>query len=158
MRASLLIAGLIAMLASAVWADGGQGGYGPVIPEATGEAHPEGNDYMRRWHMSMMRHDRDVTMYEGKRDQNASLGGCFECHAAKDEAGTPVTYADGRHFCRSCHDYVAVKVDCFDCHRSTPEGVEEPPAHAALGGIFSPSLGADVGALIAYLGAREVGQ
>lgn len=158
MRVSLLIAGLIAMLASAVWAGEGQGGYGPAIPEATGEAHPEGNDYMRRWHMSMMRHDRDVTMYEGKRDQNASLGGCFECHAAKDETGTPVTYADERHFCRACHDYVAVRVDCFDCHRSTPEGVEEPPAHAALGGVLSPSLGADVGALAAYLGAREVGQ
>ncbi|MCU9837893.1 hypothetical protein OEZ49_08950 [Ruegeria sp. WL0004] len=156
MRASLLIAGLIAMLASAVWAEG-HGGLGPVIPEATGKAHPEGNDYMRRWHMSMMRHDRDVTMYEGKREQNASLGGCFECHAAKDETGAPVTYADERHFCRSCHDFVAVRVDCFDCHRSTPEGFEEPPAHAALGG-FSPSLGADVGALVAYLGAREEGQ
>lgn len=103
---------------------------GPSIPKATGEPHPEGNDYMRRWHMTMMRHDRDLTMYEGEREVQASLGQCFDCHAVKDESGTPVTIADERHFCRTCHDYAAVRVDCFDCHRSTPEDFEEPSPHA----------------------------
>ncbi|MEJ2035783.1 MAG: hypothetical protein P8X69_06795, partial [Maritimibacter sp.] len=38
-----------------------------------------------------------------------------------DDTGTPVTAEDPRHFCRVCHDYAAVEVDCFMCHRSTPD-------------------------------------
>lgn len=106
-------------------------GISPVIPMGTGAPHPEGNDFMRRWHMEMMKHDRDETMYQGVRPVSASLSACFDCHTVKDAAGTPVTVADERHFCRTCHDFAAVRIDCFDCHRSTPEGFEEPPAHAA---------------------------
>lgn len=102
----------------------------PQIPEATGEAHPEGNQFMRKQHMEMMKHDRDSTMYDGNREVKASLKECFDCHAVKDDQGTPVTYADDKHFCRVCHDYAAAKVDCFMCHRSTPDGVEEPAVHA----------------------------
>jgi hypothetical protein len=32
-----------------------------------------------------------------------------------------VTVSSPQHFCRSCHDYAAVKVDCFECHASRPE-------------------------------------
>ena len=124
-RLLLILALMLGAAAPAVAQD-----YGPDIPKATGEPHPEGNDYMRRWHMTMMKHDRDVTMYEGVRPVGASLAQCFDCHTVKDEQGTPVTYEDERHFCRTCHDYAAVKVDCFDCHRSTPEGFEEPALHA----------------------------
>lgn len=106
-------------------------GSGPAIPRASGEPHAEGNAYMRRWHMSMMKHDRDKTMYQGQRDVTASIGECFDCHTVRNEAGTPVTVADERHFCRVCHDYAAVQVDCFDCHRSTPADFEEPAPHAA---------------------------
>ena len=130
MRLLILILGLWAAFLAPAVAEEAQVGYGPVIPKATGEPHPEGNAYMRRWHMTMMKHDRDITMYEGERPVNASLGECFECHTVKDDAGTPLTVADERHFCRTCHDFAAVKVDCFDCHRSTPEGFEEPAAHA----------------------------
>lgn len=125
----------------------------PVVPKATGEPHPEGNAYMRRWHMQMMRHDRDVTMYQGVRPVEASLNACFECHTVRDDAGTPVTVADERHFCRTCHDFAAVKVDCFDCHRSTPEDYDEPPAHAALNRRLEAPLKqqSDIGAMQAYL-------
>jgi len=125
----------------------------PVVPKATGTPHPEGNAYMRRWHMQMMRHDRDVTMYQGVRPVDASLNACFECHTVRDYAGTPVTVADERHFCRTCHDFAAVKVDCFDCHRSTPEEYDEPPAHAALSrppGLLPRSL-SDIATMQAYL-------
>ena len=131
MRLLVVILALAVTLAAPASAEEARAGYGPVIPKATGDPHPEGNAYMRRWHMTMMTHDRDETVYEGDRDVNASLGECFECHTVKDDAGTPVTYADERHFCRTCHDFAAVRVDCFDCHRSTPEGFEEPAAHAA---------------------------
>jgi hypothetical protein len=99
----------------------------PVVPAATGDPHPEGGDYWRIHHMDMLKHDRDLTMRDGVRDLspddvaiNASIGECFDCHAVKDEAGDFVGFNDERHFCRVCHDYAAVTVDCFSCHRSTP--------------------------------------
>ena len=27
-----------------------------------------------------------------------------------------------QHFCVSCHQYAAVSIDCFQCHRDIPEG------------------------------------
>ncbi len=92
----------------------------PVIPKATGEPHPEGNEYWRKNHMVLLRHDRDLTLREGERDVQASLAECVTCHAVKDEAGNAVPITDERNFCRVCHDYAAVKPDCFTCHRSTP--------------------------------------
>jgi len=103
----------------------------PEIAKGTGDSHAEGNDFWRRNHMEMMEHDRDLTMYSGDRAIQASLGACFDCHAVKDPAGQPVTYRDARHFCRSCHDYAAVHIDCFMCHRSTPAGFDEPAPQAS---------------------------
>jgi len=101
-------------------------GAGPVVPTATGEPHPASENW-RANHMVYMKHDRDLTMRDGVRDLgpddheiNASLAECFDCHAVKDEAGQDVSFEDERHFCRVCHDYTAVTVDCFMCHRSTP--------------------------------------
>ncbi|MCB1333384.1 MAG: hypothetical protein KDK26_06985 [Roseivivax sp.] len=153
MRLVILITGLLLTALSPAW--GQDAAWAPAVPKASGEPHPEGNAYMRRWHMSMMKHDRDLTMYDGERGVNASIGECFECHAVKDEAGQPVTVADERHFCRSCHDYAAVKVDCFDCHRSTPEGFEEPPHQASLGRGILPTLpySAQMAQVLEYLRA-----
>lgn len=93
----------------------------PAVPAATGEPHPEGNEYWRKHHMELMMHDRDLTLREGDRNIEASIGQCFNCHAVTDEeTGQPVSYEDPRHFCRVCHDVAAVQVDCFMCHRSTP--------------------------------------
>lgn len=102
----------------------------PAVPKASGEPHPEGNAFMRRNHMELMKHDRDLALREGETDIGASIGQCFDCHAVKDEAGDYVRYEDSeQHFCRTCHEYAAVNVDCFMCHRSTPS--EED--HAMVG-------------------------
>ncbi|SDJ25748.1 hypothetical protein [Aliiruegeria lutimaris] len=129
MLRALVFLGLLLALAAPVSAQD-FAGLGPEIPKATGDPHPEGNRVMRRRHMEMMRHDRDMTMHDGEREIDASISECFECHSVKDEAGGYVTYESEKHFCRACHDFVAVKVDCFMCHRSTPEGFEEPALHA----------------------------
>ena len=118
----------LAFLAVFVLAGGASAdGAGPVVPTATGEPHPEGNEYWRVHHMDMMLHGRDLTLRDGVRDLTpddmeiqASIGECFDCHAVQDAAGDYVTFEDERHFCRVCHDYTAVTVDCFMCHRSTP--------------------------------------
>jgi hypothetical protein len=113
---------VLAFLAVIGFAQGAAaGGYMPAVPAASGNPHPEGNEYWRRHHMELMMHGRDLTLREGERDIKASISTCFDCHAVKDEAGKYVTVEDPRHFCRVCHDYAAVEIDCFMCHRSTPD-------------------------------------
>ncbi|MCA0869243.1 hypothetical protein LCL97_00250 [Seohaeicola saemankumensis] len=127
-----LLLPLVLMLAAGMSAAGDRSSLWPDVPKATGAPHAEGNAYWRKHHMEMMRHDRDLTMRDGDRMIAASLKGCFDCHTVTDETGATVTYASEKHFCRSCHDFAAVKVDCFMCHRSTPDGVDETVDHAAL--------------------------
>lgn len=92
----------------------------PVIPKGKGDQCVADTDFMRRNHMDVLNHDRDLTMYKGLRDVDFSLKGCIECHAVNDEQGQAITVKDERHFCRSCHDFAAVTVDCFQCHASRP--------------------------------------
>ena len=94
----------------------------PAIPPAAkGAECIRDTDFMRRNHMMLLKHKRDVTVHDGERTADASLKECITCHAVNGDDGKPVTVADERHFCRSCHDYAAVKVDCFECHASRPE-------------------------------------
>jgi predicted CXXCH cytochrome family protein len=97
----------------------------PDIPEAIkGKQCVEDTDYMRRNHMKLLLHQRDETVHLGIRTKKHSLKNCFTCHVVKDANNQPVTAADPRHFCRQCHDYAAVQVDCFQCHVSTPSSDE----------------------------------
>lgn len=94
----------------------------PDIPKAIkGEQCVEDTEFMRRNHMELLEHQRDDTVRRGFRSKKHSLKNCFTCHVVKDSGGQPVTAADPRHFCRECHDYAAVQVDCWQCHVSTPE-------------------------------------
>lgn len=121
----LLLTGL--MYSSQSLADGDESNsIQPVIPKGKGETCIADNDFMRRNHMDMLKHDRDLTMHEGIRDIDFSLKACIDCHAVKDETGKAVTVKDERHFCRSCHDFAAVTVDCFQCHASTPSTADKP--------------------------------
>ncbi len=68
---------------------------------------------MRRNHMEMLKHQRVATLREGVRGAKVSLNGCIECHASK----TTGTVTGDQNFCQSCHSYVGVKLDCWDCHQ-----------------------------------------
>ncbi|TVO75498.1 sulfur reduction protein DsrJ [Sedimenticola selenatireducens] len=97
---------------------------------------------MRRDHMDYLKHDRDMTVRKGVRDTQYSLSECVECHAEKDDAGAykPVN-AEGQ-FCSSCHNYVAVSLSCFQCHRKTPESTAGSGTAMKQEGSFSTdSLG-----------------
>ncbi len=124
----------------------------PPVPKATGEPHPEGNEFWRKNHMVLLLHDRDQALREGDRDIQASIATCFTCHAVKDEAGEPVPFEDPRNFCRVCHDYAAVKVDCFTCHRSTP------PDNPKLQIMASPDDPDSIAAYLERLKAQETPQ
>ena len=69
---------------------------------------------MRRNHMEMLKHQRDKTLRQGVRGAPASLNGCINCHASKQ---TGAVLGGKENFCESCHAYVAVKLDCWDCHQ-----------------------------------------
>ncbi len=118
----------------------------PVIAKGKGDKCVEPTDWMRRNHMRALMHKRDETMYEGDRTAKHSLKECVSCHAVPGSDGRPVTVADPKHFCRTCHDYAAVKVDCFECHASRPE--QGKPAAAANG---SREASGDVAVLHRYL-------
>ena len=76
----------------------------------------EPTDLMRRDHMKLLKHQRDKTLHEGIRTKKHSLNECISCHASQK---TGSVAGDGG-FCQSCHDYAAVKLDCWDCHQPKP--------------------------------------
>ncbi len=77
-------------------------------------------DEMRRNHMTLLFHQRDRTVYQGERDTRFALTGCLECHTQKDGFGEFIPINAEGQFCYSCHAYTAVKMDCFECHATTP--------------------------------------
>ena len=119
-----VIALMVALTVLAVigWQPAKAGPIGPQLPKAIkGEKCVTPIPDIRRNHMAYLDHHRDRTVHEGVRTKKFSLKGCIECHAVKSEDDTFLTVKDPRHFCRVCHDYAAVKMDCFDCHASRPE-------------------------------------
>lgn len=136
---------LALMTVSAAYA--GEPSWLPKPARGQGEQCVADTDWMRRNHMIALNHQRDDTVHEGIRTKRFSLKGCIDCHAVKGADAKPVTIASSQHFCRTCHDYAAVRVDCFDCHASRPEA-------KALTGDAAPRE--DVRALTQYL--RSIGQ
>lgn len=110
----------------------------PVIPEGQGERCVEDTEYMRRNHMDLLKHQRDETMIKGVRTKKYSLKECLDCHVVYGADDVAVTVSSPSHFCRSCHDYAAVSIDCFECHASRPE-TAEMPAHPQMSGNVSSS-------------------
>ena len=126
---------------------------GPPQPaKGQGDKCVAPTDWMRRYHMTVLKHQRDETVHQGIRTDKFSLKSCIDCHQVKGTDGKPVTVADERHFCRTCHDYAAVHLDCFDCHASRPgettgtTGTAPGSPHAA-----APMTQGDVATLNRYL-------
>jgi hypothetical protein len=89
-------------------------------------------DYMRRNHMNLLKHQRDETMRKGIRTTQYSLKNCIECHASQK---TNSVIGSNDNFCQSCHSYVGVKLDCFECHSSKPKATKGDTLHP----IVAPS-------------------
>ncbi len=85
----------------------------PQLSTALGERCVEETDFMRRNHMQLLKHQRDETMHRGIRTERHSLKNCLSCHAPERPAADQ---QEQQHFCRSCHVYTGVRLDCFGCH------------------------------------------
>jgi predicted CXXCH cytochrome family protein len=150
----MLLAATLAMAAGLLPPAGGGAGEASWLPRPArgqGERCVADTDWMRRNHMTALSHQRDETVHDGLRGQRFSLRGCLECHAVKGADGRPVTAASPDHFCRTCHDFAAVRMDCFDCHASRPEAGVTSGGKAALGG----SDEAQEASLVRYLRSRR---
>jgi hypothetical protein len=92
----------------------------PVITKAAkGEQCVEPTDFIRRNHMKLLDHHRDQAVIQGVRTKKHSLKECINCHASEKTGSVATAKED---FCVSCHSYAAVKIDCFDCHSTKPQG------------------------------------
>ena len=91
----------------------------PVLEPARGGQCVAPPEVMRREHPDMLKHQRDVTVRQGVRgaagSNSVSLEQCVNCHASKTDNSVAANKQD---FCASCHAYVGVKLDCFECHTS----------------------------------------
>ena len=105
----------------------------PAITRGKGESCVAETDFMRRNHMNLLTHQRDETLRRGIRTTRFSLKSCVACHAVPGPDGTPVGADDPRFFCTSCHEYTAVRIDCFECHASRPEAAGQARRTGATG-------------------------
>jgi predicted CXXCH cytochrome family protein len=96
----------------------------PQVPKADAESCVRDTAFMRENHMELLLHQRDDTVHKGIRPKRTALTECITCHAVLGADKKPVTYKDPKNFCRACHDYAAVSIDCFACHNSVPDKSE----------------------------------
>ncbi len=111
------------------------------INRDNGDSCVEPVEIMRKDHIKFLLHKRDETMREGIRTKKYSLKECVNCHANKDDEGKYIPVNAPGEFCSSCHTYTSIKLDCFECHATTPrEGTTWQPAKPD-----APHKGAAVG-------------
>jgi hypothetical protein len=137
----LLIISMLAMpFASIADKNKKEGSKALIHKEVQGEHCVRDGNYMARNHFKHIIDRRTETVRKGMRlptdkpkafDKdgkpltNYSLELCVNCHA-RDAKGQPVALktkegkANTKHFCNSCHTYVGVSINCFQCHRGTP--------------------------------------
>jgi hypothetical protein len=139
MRRALAVLGLT--LATFAWgqahAPAGRTPQPAIAPAKAGTECIAPPAEMRRHHMEMLKHQRDETVHGGIRGARASLKACVECHASPQSRSVA---SDAGDFCVSCHRYAAVKIDCFECHASTP---------GSAAAVFHAVPGADRGSALA---------
>lgn len=113
----IAVAMLVLGLSVPAFADGGRVPK-PDIPEAVkGSKCVEPVEVMRHKHFDFLLRHRDKTMHKGIRTKKFSLRQCLQCHASAE----PTAQREEQgHFCKNCHEYAGVRIDCFECHATHP--------------------------------------
>lgn len=117
----------------------------PELPRGAGENCVEPTELMRKNHMDYLIHQRDLTVYSGIRTPRHSLVGCVQCHVQRDDHGRFIPIDAPGQFCQSCHGFVGVKLDCFECHATQPDrGFDGAEGHTAQTPALCRSLAGPV--------------
>lgn len=90
----------------------------PALERGKGDKCVNDTEFMRKNHMTLLKHQRDETVHLGVRTKQYSLNACIECHASQK---TGRVIGSDENFCQGCHSYAAVQLDCFECHTSKPQ-------------------------------------
>ncbi len=137
-RQCLMVAGLFLALPAIADDTGPLAG----VPKPRAKANPEfgcvrPEEDMRKHHMQYLLHHRDETLRQGIRTKQFSLAECVNCHITPKPDGQYARFGEKEHFCSSCHTYAAVHIDCFECHRDTPdpEKIQESAMHNPHAGL-----------------------
>ena len=114
----------------------------PEVPRGKGEQCVEPVEIMRKQHMEFLLHQRDLTVREGIRTQKHSLTECVECHVQSNSQGEFIPVNAPQQFCEVCHGFASVKIDCFECHATTPDLPQSAQAfiQKALGQLIAREL------------------
>jgi hypothetical protein len=104
----------------------------------------EPTPFMRRNHMELILHQRDVTVHTGIHSSKYSIEICVDCHVSYAPDGKPIPINQEGQFCDNCHEYAAVKLDCFQCHATVPE--KEPAGADARKSTQRPLAASSLGA------------
>jgi len=140
-------AGVLAMLfmLTTAWAQAGS--LLPKVPKAKAKATEEHRcveplPEMRRNHMKKILDQRVKTVRKGIRTKQHSLAQCINCHVKAKPDGSFPRYGNKDHFCSSCHRFVGVTIDCFECHRDTPDPGAKPyrADHASSAARVNPMV------------------
>lgn len=91
------------------------------VPPEVATSCVEDTEVMRHKHFEFILHQRDETMHRGIRTSKHSLKNCLNCHVQPRPDGSYPKHTDPDHFCSACHEYAAVRIDCFECHFDGPE-------------------------------------
>lgn len=111
-------------------------------------------DFMRRNHMELIRHQRDITVHEGIRETKNSLAACIACHVQYDNSGQPIPVDAKGQFCNSCHYKLAVQPDCFQCHSTVPVGPDPSNLARSFPEVFGSGSDANVAPNVAPTGDK----
>ncbi|KAA0445383.1 MAG: sulfur reduction protein DsrJ [Candidatus Thioglobus sp.] len=117
---------LLALMFTSVFAHGNDGhiNLGDKATELKEEGksrdiHPSLAE-IRKMHPEFLLHKRDQTLRQGIRSKRNSLKACVDCHSStKNDEYLPINAPE--QFCSTCHQKVGTSLDCFACHRTTPE-------------------------------------
>jgi hypothetical protein len=134
-----VLGALLAVSLVAVAADGDEGKKSSRVPKPhvvieKGDKCVEDEAFMKRNHMKLLMHQRDETMHKGIRTTKYSLQNCIDCHASRKNNSV---LGSNDNFCQGCHSYVAVKIDCFECHSSKPKPVAARAVAAGHGAVVA---------------------
>jgi hypothetical protein len=135
-RGSLLSVGLAVALCAPAAQAAGDAYVVPGSRAATLEHCVAPTPFMRLKHMKLILHQRDTMVHTGVRSTKDSIEDCVACHVSYTAEHKAVPINGDGQFCDSCHEYAAVRIDCFECHASVPV----PAAKNAIGGDHQSGL------------------
>jgi hypothetical protein len=77
----------------------------PKLAEGKGKKCVRDEDWMRRNHMTLLKHVREDAVRMAIPAGESGLRGCVSCHPKRGE------------FCDRCHSYVGASPECWRCHQ-----------------------------------------